>query len=502
MKTNKHNKTDSSGPSGTVDDAIVTAEVAGSKSARFGLAIDSIGRSTPTHMIPFYVRRALAMNWTPGFAFPMYSEPQENIPTATTYGWAAPASVAEALTVTTGEAEDFGSGLLTFTDNRFLNYTDGPMYSPTLDRLSFWRYDSAAVEFDEHYAFEAQVVAIDAMSHLFVESFDFHFHYLADLDEEYHRLRSEGPLGVFDDSSETPAWYNMYHYWRDRLEVTYLQGANPRITLPTGLLNANWTIQDVLDEILELMITADGNFRPDIFVSIKGAEKAKSGASLGKIEDAAYADNDGNPRFYMPKWDTTRTYSEGNVAVADTNIQVASIAASTSGWTNGTLLNYADNLVASYTLGGVHVDSDARSMSPVLQWADSLIPARTPLWLPLGGGTNYDLVHTDMETYLSDLPDETGLLGGTHAYWRGYQLNLVDLVVAMRQMGRELEPEVADGFLPAFGLLASPLLLTGAPRGLSARMHDDLFNLYTSISLTGTTLFVPIRQVTLVHWIR
>jgi len=477
MKTKDKQQTDeSSSPSGETDDAIVTAEVAGSKSARFGLAIDSIGRSTPSHMIPFYVRQVLSQYWAPG-AFPLYTEPQAAVPAPGVLGWQAPASVSEALTVTVQEAEDFGSGLLQFSDNRFLNYTDVPMYGPTLDRLSFWRYDPASVEFDEHFAFEAQVVAVDAISQLFVESFDFHFHYLSDLDEEYHRLRSGGPLGVLDDSSDTSPWYNMYHYWRSRLEEVYLD--TDLVVLPTGLRNANWTIQDVLDEILELMVTSEGDFRPDIYLTAKGAMKAKNGASLGKIEDAAYADNDGNPRFYMPQFQTEVSFGSGTVDAIETEMTMPPLGENidpaqpfTRESRDGT------GAVNVWDLDGVP-NAYETTMDEHLEWSDGLVPSRSPPWFTAPQG-DLELSHYQLGTYLSDLPAADGLLNGQHHYWRGHQLNLVQLVAALRIMGRELEPEVARGFLPALGLLESPSQLSNPPMGMSSRMHDDLFNLYTS----------------------
>ena len=311
MKSYKQDKDNTKSDRNMVDDSNTTQEVAGTKFTTFGLAIDSEGRTAPTHMIPYHVRSVLARWWsndTPGAAAPVPEAgtlqalqfglndegevPTTDVPTALT--WYAPDDTAELpavntvarqLMVSVAEAEEFLNGVIT-ADNSFLNYTDVPLCQSEIDRLAFWALNKDAVELDPNYAFEAQVTAVDAFTQLFVESFDFHFQFLLTLDSEYHRLRSEGPVSLYEDDGDTlPAWYNMYHYWRDRVEEVYLDTG--RVTLTTGLRNANWTIRDVLEELLLEMTDGRGELYDDIILSAKGYVKAKSGASLGIYQDAS-----------------------------------------------------------------------------------------------------------------------------------------------------------------------------------------------------------------------
>ena len=277
---------------GKVDEADVTQEVAGAKSTVFGIAIDSEGRSNPTHMIPYHVRQTLARWWSGEIPWydPSYDpESETNVDT-----------VASLLAVTVGEAEDMVNGTIEH-DNSFLNYTDVPLCQASNDRLAFWAYNQDAIEFDPSTQFEAQIEAVDAMSQLFIESMDFHFHFLMTLDAEYHRQRATGPLGVMDDesNSETP-WHTMYHWWRGEVERAYLDSG--LVSLPTGLRNSNWTIADVMAEVVRMMVDSNGNLLTDIVVTEKGLAKAKTGISLGIYADPGMTDNDGNPRFYQPCW--------------------------------------------------------------------------------------------------------------------------------------------------------------------------------------------------------
>lgn len=489
----KSNSTDTrtTDPKGSVDDADVTAEVAGMKVANFGLAIDSIGRTTPTHMIPLYVRQMLSQFFEG--TIPWYdSEP------ATT-------TVASELAVTNMEAEAFGQGN-EGAANVWLNYTDVPLNTMTNNRLSYWRYDRDSIEFDDSMNFESQVYAVDCFSQLFTECFDFHFAYLAELDAEYHRLRSEGPLGIQDDSSETTAWHNMYHYWRERVSETYLDSG--LIILPTGLANANWTIQDVLDEIVIMMVDNDGMFRPDIYITTKGATFAKGGATLGIKTDPAYADNDGNPRFYMPAWDVISCYTDDSAFTQPgqwdgnrwaygynwSQHDITSEAAFLNTYSETTHGGDADISSASYR------DVNARSMFPVYEWLEQL--GRLPLdYAADQSSAYYTLVSQQPDHYLSTVPwgdgnTTPGLLADAFAYWRGYQLNLVEMIQAARLLGRQLEPEVSQGFLPEFGLVASPLQLLDGPSALTSREYDDLFNLYES---SYTYRDNPIRTYSAAH---
>jgi len=474
-------------PSGEKDDASVTQEVAGSKSANYGLAIDTIGRTTPTHMLPSHVRSVLAQYWNEDI--PWYT-PIELDATDGIFGSATSDlqldSVSSMLYVNTDHAEEFGSASISTppaTGNSFLNYTDVPFNKQTLNRLAFWRYDKEAAELDPHFGFEGQVYAVDCMSQLFVESFDFHFHFLATLDEEYHRLRPSGPLGVLDESAEDTPWHHMYHYWRGRIEDTYLDSG--QVTLPAGLQNANWTIQDVLDELLLRMVEADGRFRPDIFVTTKGALSAKSGSTLGVIEDASFVDNDGNPRWYMPAWRSLIAHGTGTAATPGmATVVQASIGHETTLATFSTGVYTSVGADPALDDGGLSLERETRSNFGTLSWLEEI--DRAPAWYAGVTAGNIDAGQLDIDTgqpdlFLQSLPagaGATGALVNGSLYWRGYHLNLFELTDVMRRIGRGLEPEVSEGFLPQFGLLDSPTQLAGTPLALASRTYDDLFNLY------------------------
>ena len=476
IKLKKDTKSDgktSQGTSGATDDALVTAEVAGTKNVRFGLAIDSIGRSTPSHMISFHVRRAL-MDHRAGM--PWYEADHTK------------KSVANLLTVNTTDAEEFGAGLSSGNvNNTFRNYTDVPMNAAILDRLAFWRHEQAAAEFDPAMQFEAQVFAVENLSQLFVECFDFHFHFLKVLDDEYHRLRTDGAIGVMaDDSNLLSPWYNMYHYWRGRVQAAYLDSG--QVVLPAGLANSNWTINDVLSELYTQMTDSSGNFKSDIFLSEKGATHAKGGASLGILDTPECTDSDGNVRFYMPAWHVDGTFISGSAKSPYLDLNWSDLGSDLTGDDNQRILVGNDTVRA---VGATATLLDNQLETPdyagILDWIKDL--SIHPEWME--GYTidsrDADLTHLNPTSFLQSLPD--GDKNGTdHSkseikgskYWRGYQLNLHELINYMRKVGRELEPEVAGGFLPAFGLVSSPQMLMGYPKGLTARRYDQLANLYTS----------------------
>jgi hypothetical protein len=467
-------------PSGATDDAVVTQEVGGSKLPVFGLAIDTIGRTTPTHMIPGHVRQALVA-YAAG-DIPWYAEDDTD-------------SVATRLVVTTAEAEKFGLGVEVDADeNAFVNYTDVPLSPYTLDRLAFWRYDKDASEFDASMKFEPQVCALDAFTQLFTECFDFHFQYLAILDSEYHRLRPAGKLGMFGADRQNTAWNAQYHYWRDRVKQTYLD--TNLVTLPAGLDTANWTIADVLLEILKLMTDEAGNFRADIFLTAKGALQAKSGATLGLMNDAAYTDHDGNPRWYQPAWQAEILEYGETVDTCSTSAEFTvdqGKAYGTPEGRNPLVIATGTDVVAADSTTDLP-QAQSRTLRGVLEWAllsnqddTDRVNGRAPTWFVDYVAANpdwYNAVELKVnmpENFLQSLTAaaEPGQVQDSF-YWRGYQLNMVELTNVARRLGRGLEPEVAAGFLPMFGLLSSPAQIAGNPSAMSAREYDDLYNLYES----------------------
>jgi len=537
-----------SNESGKVDEAETIQEVAGAKTAAFGLAIDSVGRSNPTHMLPLHVRQTLARWWSniPGHGVngfpsgagtlhdvllkPEHLDANGNYQNLQ-YSWYEPSidgsigpmdtTVAAQLAVTVGEAEQLVNGTPD-GGNSFLEYCDVPMNQQTLDRLSYWAYDQSAIEFDPNYQFEAQMVGVDAFSQLFVECMDFHFHFLAVLDQEYHRLRNAGPLGVMDDSRHTSSWYHQYHFWRDEIEAAYLEtGA---VELPTGLRGANWTIADVLTEILRMMVGADGSLLPDIKLSLKGLVKAKSGSSLGIYTDPSMLDADGNVRFYQPAWRTESIAARGKgktpvVVGGDRAVGYPYVDVGPDDFANDVDITFAapyegeGSDVVSQSASTVYWDNQIQSFAPTLEvvaaqgrlprWAraDADVPTSGLDPTVLSSTTYWTTAHSRPQMYFCDLPQADGVLSGRDgqgnvAYWRGDQLNLVDMIAVARRLGRVLEPEVCNGFLPGMGMVTGMDQLLSQPMSLNARMYDELINLYTSSFMYNEN---PVRTYTAAH---
>jgi len=532
----------SPGSEARVDDANISSTQSGAKSAIFGLSIDSIGQSNPTHMIPYLVRDILMRFISGAHVLPWYNSEDDDAP-----------CVARALQVSTAEAEAWMAqeGALDNTHgsvNSFAMYSDVPMRSDNLARLSWWRFASEAAELDVWLKAEPQVYAVDQYTQLLVESFDYHFSFLANVDKEYHRMRGLGPLGEFNESAEESAWYNMYHHWRDIIHDTYLVGRNgnpPQIVLPVGFLNSNWTILDVLGEIIKLMVEpGTSTLRKDIFLTVKGIGMAKTGATLGIIDDASYLDNDGNVRFYMPHFEihpeSQLVETEGQpdrqaittevpaYAVAERaltlqgtpldprtyvpyavlgNLDITPNELTGAGDVQDIVVGVISDRNRMYGTGNVDDAPDALGLTEVDR------TGRTSMYERITGGIHAGapLSVLPMTMSIIDLPqtgelthpiNTYGVPAGTmhqpmidgvpagdpiawgadrnYAYWRGFSLNLVDLIEGAITIGRALEPEVAEGFLPAFGIVSDVSSLAGAPTSLSSRRYDDLFNMYNA----------------------
>ena len=305
MKT--RNKT-SSTESSALDDASTLESASGGSPLVHGIAVDTIARSIPTNTVPLFVRESLFRAW-PGMngnvvnsaRNPSLNALSPLIPwySYDTNGNQLVDSVAERLTVSTSDAENWSQHGL----GRFGRYADLPMNEATFARHAFWRYDPEANEFDTSMMLEPQVYAHDALSQLFTECCTFHFGYLADVDAEYHRLRSGGVVAQYDeDAIEYEPWYRLYHYWRLQIYNAYLGGdGNPvRIRLPQHLLNGNWSIADVLSELEARLEGSPGYIHNDMIVTGKGYMRGSSTVTLGLQSDAKYLDGDGNPRFYHP----------------------------------------------------------------------------------------------------------------------------------------------------------------------------------------------------------
>jgi len=141
---------------------------------------------------------------------------------------------------------------------------DVPMDPDLLARLNFWALDPEAAELDPTIQLEPQIVAVDAFSQLFAESASFHFGFLTDLDNEYHRLRDHGVVGILNETSVRSPWYALYHYWRNQVQAAYLD--TNLVALPAGAQQGNWRIIDVLNEVERLMAPDGSNLFPDIYL--------------------------------------------------------------------------------------------------------------------------------------------------------------------------------------------------------------------------------------------
>lgn len=493
MKRKENKSSGSSNDSMGLDDASTLMMSSGSSVVTHGVALDTFARSVPTSIIPFHVRNTLFKAW-PGLsrgrvditndaAIPWYAyDPDSNTQSE---------SVAKNLTVTVDDAEKWATGHeLT---SAFGDYADLPLNPATVERWAFWRYDPVASEFDPTMMFEPQVYALDQLSQLYTESCTFHFGYLADIDAEYHRMRAMGPLGKFDrsedradvigfGSADNEPWFQLYHYWRDQIEQAYLTPADvnspPLVRLPQHLVNANWRISDVLEELAAQMMSGSG-LHPDIFVTAEGFKRGVQSMTLGIQGDQEYTDADGNVRFYHPylqeasEVETTITSPivETVVTGSGDSIKISPM------WTGPVVgsLNVPVQLTAQTTdidisplwgvLGKKGLDSNT---------AVSWMARDTFLNVGLDDG---GIVKSDFMT-INSLPT-SGTLTGYH-WWSGHTLNLSEFTMFMRYLGNAIEPEVLQSFIIPKGVLGSPEPLMNRPSGATARSLNNLYNLYSA----------------------
>jgi hypothetical protein len=428
----------------------------------------------------------------------------------------------------------------------FAGYMDVPMNPLTLARLNFWALDPDAAELDPTIQIESQMVAIDAFSQLFAESCAFHFGFLVDLDNEYHRLRPAGVVGVLNDTAEHTPWYNLYHYWRNVVQEQYLDTG--LVQLPAGAIASNWRITDVLNEIIRLMAPDGSNLLPDIKLSTKGVLKGQLAGGFGLLSEDTYLDADGNSRFYVP-WmsgaipgseviedplsvnvmgdtvdytvvtseptskDNNRTAAIPQRMTSEYNDVTATLGTSSIRQDNyfisGTdslmehlssaaneyrsVFTTGDSLVYGATLGSTtphahisaHLDGSGDKTRGVDNPWNSLVDIETINRLPSAsfvGGRDYGLL------YAAD--------GTRYVNWTGHSLNLVDLIAMARRMGRALESEVAEAVLPVYGQVMSLDGLMSRGTGMSAKFVPKLYNLYASSFSFNEN---PIRTFTAAH---
>lgn len=492
-KENSSTRTNEKSGSG-MDDALTLETGSGNNTVTHGLMVDTFARSVPTGIIPFYVRDTIFRAWH-GMNGRRVDYTAPTLPWYAYDGFDGTTdSVAHRLAVTVQDAEQWGIGNQT---NAFGMYADMPLNPATMARWSFWRYDPLASELDPSMALEPQAYALDAFSQLFGESAMFHFGFLADVDKEYHRLRGIGPLGRLDEqSSEYEAWYHVYHYWRNQLDVAYLQGSDPLVVLPQHLYDANWTIADVLAELYAMMTTTGGELLPDIIITGKGLSRAANSITLGVQEDPAYHDADGNVRFYFPYMENLTDVISVSSPVNGMMMRVPTPFSDTGQDMTGFNGRTTSEVKTSITAAPIRVNgiwemyaADTHALNTEESWYGHMRSAHEAL--PATGtrpvGLIPDIATADLDNtgqVLSDfmtirsLPT-TGYMDGHH-YWSGHTLNFVEMIKFAQEIGRAIEPEVLNTLIYPMGVVGDAGTFVRRPAGATARHVDELYNLYES----------------------
>jgi len=550
----------SSDISGAADGAETMAGGSGSTKLTHGIMVDSLRRTTPTHLTSWTTRRAL-FSFDAGH-IPWYNP--ENL------GVAAETSVAEKLFMTVKDAELWergNSAQISATENAVLKFSDVPFSSRYIARQKFFALDPDAAELDDQYMLEPQIFALDEMSQLLSESASFHFGFLADLDDEYHRLRPHGRVGVFNESSEETPWYNLYHYWREELRKAYLNTG--LVTLPSGLEASNWTIKDILVEIRRFAAPDGNTLLDDIVLTEKGVAKGQTTAAYGLQTDAAYTDADGNSRMYVP-WmmanqvNSLTTNNNIQAVASPVKISVSSGTVSDSLWDNHASndqtvmpgMGVGSALGATYstfnvpnrpTLGfngdfdytaGLISLSAALENNPVARdtvfqpasvFAERSESLATTTYTELNNAikqqgyvgrmlTNIRSINqvpsqlgsNQMEvitwgdnswddakvTCLPYVQQEEDGLTISYAYYTGHSLNLIQLIEMARKIGRALEGEISAALAPAFGKVSSFDALVNRGTGLKARDLPVLYNMYEAAFSFNEN---PAREYTAAH---
>jgi len=480
----------------------------GARNVPFGVALDSIGRSNATHTPPRLVIRDI-LNFHLGHASWMEIAHANYI------------SVDEALQVVRGQWVQPG----TSTGNYWLSkYGDQPFYRPSVDRLSFLAHNQAAGEFDPLMALEPQMYILDVFSQMFCESVNFHFNYLAELDELYHATRGSGPQGTFNHAADSTPYENQYRYWRDVVDTTYIQSG--LVVLPPHLQGAagstgTWRIMDVLSEIVTMMSPDGTSLHPEIFITAKGCMLASTGSTLGLKSDPSYKDESGFDRFYTPMFQLAQT-SPLAYAIAEGDVNVI-----LDGDDTLTVESWGNPDTGAYLTSGSYM-----AQAPMHQgragWEELYrsrgvndFAYRSSTRAGVGGGitdtvaygsgtvdyevksppdTNEDITFVKgmgLDIYELSLGGSSGfpVYGGTNGA-RNYNVNLVTMIELARRIGRSLDVDIQNQILPAFGQVQNLAGVLIPDSGLSIQAHDALYNLYASEFSFKEN---PVRRFTLAH---
>jgi len=393
--------------------------------------------------------------------------------------------------------------------SKFRLYGDVPLSPWVHGRLNFFAQVPDAAELDPTFQFEPQMYALDVFSQLFAESCTYHFGFLADLDNEYHRLRSGGPVGIYNDTKEDSPWHNAYHYFRDMIERTYLDSG--QVKLPAGARQSNWRIIDVLHELMRKMSPDGSALLPDIRLTAKGVARGQTGLALGLQQGEGYLDGDGNSRFYFPWLDaeiTKPTSTLDTLPIYGSAAEVAnprhirtldSLARQIGrGWNSPTVTLTGENLSINTS------NIDYAYATGVSFLADMTVEVSPFLALNGLNGAQDGVIGMDEVGFMDHATTLTSMTANPQVsklaldldlssikslpttgetsdakYWTGHSLNLFELIDAARKIGRSLEPEVAEMLLPAFGQVSSVGDLMVRGTGPSVRQMNDLYNIYS-----------------------
>lgn len=458
------------------------------KVSAFGISLDSIGYSFPTHHTPSTIWEQLLLfsvgllswdDWTmkhqtsykEARAVLSASTPRERF--NTTQGWLAGTDIVNA------------DGNVVGRESWIDRYGCAPMNAQIMDRLSYFAYDPSASEWDPTQNIEPQAFVLSMLSSLYVESCNMHFAYLLEVDRLYHQHIDAGRQGTFNEASRDTPYANLYFHFLRVLEGEYLDTG--KITLPSRRRQGHFTIKDIVAELLRYITTDGRMLHSDIILTQDGVRHAMTGASLGTIDLPSHKDEVGTLRFYNPQWFCDSDHSDS--VEAKIPASVVSVSTGIPGYEAGndgekTPVHISDmssqtNNVKEVKLGdwwgqfaGFNPSIANPSLSPNrahlmnMEMPSGLTPHFVSL-PTLEGADGSERSEAVMKQIIKDL--------FTAQQGRGYMLNLVDLTDLYRRIGRQVEPYVLD-LVSAKGTVVEAQMLLNNPVGLNIDNYVQLYN--------------------------
>lgn len=461
------------GGSGAAEGEVAFSESSGPrKVSAFGASVDSIGRSFPQNHTPETIWLQLVAFLNGTLSWDEWTRSHQ-----TSYEEARAVVSADSADDRFDSTEGWLASTVPMTaENEAMDtqywidrYGCAPLNPQIIDRLAYFAHDATASEWDPRQNIEPQVFMLGMLTPLFVECCNFHFAYLASVDEMYHANITDGKQGRFNSAKEETAFYNLYNYWRNVLDETYV--SSNAITLPSHLKSSSWTIMDVLTELMNEMTSDGATLHSDLILTTKGFLQARAGASLGVLNISSHMDSSSQTRFYGPQWALASDIASApEVDLPDAEIMAsAGLAAYEIGSYDGAKVGNASAM--SHRSHGVkHVKLGD-------YWnAMAGFDAST------GSSHGYNASTLENKEYPTGLTPEIVSLGSTDhltQQGRGYMLNLVDLIALYRKIGRQIEPTVLE-FVAAQGRISSGADLAAPPVGLNLHDYVTLYNAYTA----------------------